>query len=170
MCIFLCLSNSCLLQSFRSQEFTKCIFDFYFVECHFFIRDCYIIFCKTDIGYFLAFASVKTIKFICAKSSCDLTSAVRSEVEEDNGITVIDCSRWLAISHNDSRYNKFIVNFLLIGCLNRIIWAFCLYAFTKSDGTISFFYTVPSVVTVHGIVTAHNRSNLSNTQFLHLLV
>ena len=53
-------------------------------------------------------------------------------------------------------HNTFVVRFL--HCLNHIS-SFLTYTVYKQ--VISFFYTFPTFVTVHSVITANDRSNLS---------
>ena len=106
----------------------------------------------------------KALEFWVNKTSGDLSCTVRTEVEENHAVLFFD----QAILIQNGRQHKFVGYFLCIGifdCLNRFGSGFTL---AINHSSICLFDTIPSVITIHCIVTAGNGCNLTNANFLHL--
>ena len=169
MCVLLCLSNSCLCHVVCRKEFTKCICNFCLVECNKFIRDRYIVLCETYISCLHTLSSVKSIKRIITKCSCDLSCSVRAEIEENHRILVFDRCNRSPISYNNSRHDKLICLSCIVRFLHCANSTFRLLSFSFYHCIVCKFYTIPSVIAVHCIITSHYRSHFSNTNFFHLV-
>ena len=76
----------------RRQIFAECIRNRYFLERDLLIWNRHVILREANIDYFLAGSAVKAVKLIAAEGTGDLSCAVRTEVEEDNGIAILDRS------------------------------------------------------------------------------
>ena len=170
MSIFLCLSDTGLFQTISCKKFSESIFNRYFVECHFCIWDSRIIFGKAYIGKIQSLLSCKSVKFICAERSGDLSGSVRTEVKEDHGIFILNGSYRFSIFYDHCRNDKFICLSFFIRSFYSAYRALCLNAFTFCQSFIRQLHTVPAVIPVHSIVTSHYRSNLSYAQFFHLVI
>ena len=169
MGIFFCFCNSCLCHIMGCKEFTKCICDTNFLKCNLLIRNSFIIFGKAHKFRLDSFCSFKSVKFICTECSCNFSCPVRTEIEENYGIAIFNCSCFFSGFCNDNRLYKFIRNICCIGsfhCLHRTL---CGFSFSFCHGKISLFHSVPSVISVHGIITSTDGSYLSNAKFFHLV-
>ena len=95
---------------------------------------------------------------LLSQYNSQLFGTVITVIEEDNYITFFDCSVAVGI-HN--RFDEFICNTCIIRLLHSLnhIGSFLTYAVYKQ--VISFFYTFPTFVTVHSVITADDRSNLA---------
>ena len=95
---------------------------------------------------------------LLSQYNSQLFGTVITIVEEDNYITFFDCSVAVGI-HN--RFDEFICNTCIIRLLHSLnhIGSFLTYAVYKQ--VISFFYTFPTFVAVHSVITADDRSNLA---------
>ena len=169
MGILLCLCNSGLGHIVVCQELAKSIVDGNLLKCYFLIWDCHIILCKAYEGCIDSLCSLKSVKFICTESPCDFSCPVRSEVKEYYGIAVLHLCYRSTILHNYSRLHKFICHICRIGILDCLNRALCLLACTFCDCPVCLLYSVPSVIPVHGIVASCHSSNLTDTDFLHLV-
>ena len=87
-----------------------------------------------------------------------LFGTVVTVVEEDHYITLFDCSVAVSVYNRFDEFvcHAFVVRFL--HCLNHIS---SFLAYTVYEQVVCFFYTFPTLVTVHCIITADDRSNLS---------
>ena len=91
-------------------------------ERNIFVRDRHIILSKAYIYNLLARAAVKAVKVITAERTGDLSCAIRTEIEEDNRISILNGCGRLAILHNNGRKHKLIRHAV------RIRICDCLYA------------------------------------------
>ena len=168
MCIFFCFCNTSLFQTIFCKELSKCICNFIFYKCNLFVFDCNIILCKANKCCLYSFSSFESCKFIIAKSSCNLSCSVRTEVKEDNRIIFFDCCKWCTIFYNDCWKYKFICHFIVIRCLNSCCSRLSCLAFSFNDCIVSFFHTIPTIITIHCVITSRYACNCSNTKFFHL--
>ena len=168
MCIFLCFCNTCLFQTVCSQILTECICNLFFDKCNQFIFDRNIIFCKAYKCCFYSVASLKSVKCVITESSCDLSCTIRTEVKENNRIIIFNRCNRFPVFNNNGRQNKFICCIFVVRSLDSFRSAYCLLAFTADKCTVCFLDTIPAVITIHSIVTSHNRCNFTYTDFFHL--
>ena len=169
MCIFLCFCDSCLCFAVICQKLSKGVMKLYFFESNLFIWNRYIVFTKAYIRNVFSRSSVKTGKFICTESSCDLSCTVRTEIKENNTVLILNRCNRCAVLTDHRRQNKFVCLFCCIRCSDCLDRAVCTNAFAKRKGFISSFHSIPAVVSVHDIITAANRCDFSDADFLHLL-
>ena len=167
MCILFCLCNTCLFQSISSKELTKCIGNLFFYKRNQLVRNGHIILCKTNICGVDSFSTIKSVKCIITECSCNLSCTIRTEIKEDHRIVIFDRSYRNSIFLYNSRKYKFIRYILIIRSLNAFCSTCSLLTFTKYECTVCFFYSIPSVVTVHYIITSHNRCHFTNADFCH---
>ena len=170
MCIFFCFCNTCLFHSICCQKFTKCIVNGYFMESNLFIWNRRIIFCKAYISQIQSFCSFKSCEFIIAECSCDFTCTIRTEVEEDNGIFILNQTDRFSFFYDYRRFYELICFVCCIRIFDCAYCTFCLNAFAFCHGFVSSLYTIPAIIAVHCIVTTHNRCYLSYTDFFHFII
>ena len=82
-----------------------------------------------------------------------LNRAVRTEVEENDRIIVLQRSYWLAVFNDYSRQYELIRFTVCIACFYDILCRLKLLALAVCDGVVCQFHTFPTVVTVHSVVT-----------------
>ena len=167
MSIFLSLSDSCLSLAIVCKELSKCIGKLYFMKCNGFVWNGSIVFCETYISYVLSCASVKSVELICTECSGNLSCTVWTEVKEDNGIVILYGCSWSTIFHDYSRNYKLVRYVFCIRCINCCNSAVCCLANTFCNCFICFFYTIPTIVTIHCIVTSVDGCDFTNTDFFH---
>ena len=171
MGIFLCLSNSRLSLPVGSKELTKSILDQLFLECNQLVRDRLVIVDEADICGVDPLRSRKSCKLVITECAGHLSCAVRTEVEEDHGIIVLNGSDRISIfSCHDSRNNELICLSVIVGRLNQFRRGCSLIALACCQCLIRKLHTVPAVVTVHRVVTSHNGCHLADTELFHLLL
>ena len=165
MCILLGFCNSQLGLSALAQIFAQCHVQLFRRISNGYIRHGCIILCHAnEMQWEEALLPCKALEFWVNKTSGDLSCTVRTEVEENHAVLFFD----QAILIQNGRQHKFVGYFLCIGifdCLNRFGSGFTL---AINHSSICLFDTIPSVITIHCIVTAGNGCNLTNANFLHL--
>ena len=149
------------------QIFSKCIGDLYLMECYQFIWNGCIVFGKAYISHIQSLSSVESIKLITAECSCDLSCTVRTEIEEDNRVLVLNSSVWFTILFQICRNHELICLLIVIRFLDCFYDIICSYAFSFYQCIVSQLYTNPAIVTVHRIVTSHNRNHFADTDLFH---
>ena len=95
-----------------------------------------------------------------------LLSTVITEVDEDNDVTLLDCSIYRRVV---DRLDKLVCHTLCIACLNRFNHVSSLYTLAFNEQVVCFLHTVPTLVTVHCIETTNDRSNMCAICVTHLL-
>ena len=96
-----------------------------------------------------------------------LNRAVRTEVEENDRIIVLQRSYWLAVFNDDSRQYELIRFTVCIACFYDILCRLKLLAFAVCDGVVCQFHTFPTVVTVHCVVATGNSRNFAQSDLFH---
>ena len=169
MCIFFCFSNTNLSHIMSCKIFTESIVKLYFVECNFFVPDCFIIICKAYISEVQFLCTCKSLEFIITECSGDLSCPVRTEVEEYNRIFILNSCNWFTVFFDNSRKYKFVCLVVIVRslyCCNRIC---SLNAFSFCKSLICELYTIPAVISVHCIITSGDHTNFANTDLVHLV-
>ena len=151
-----------------SQELAEGIGNLFFVEGYQLVGNGLIVISEAYVYQIHPLSSLKSVKFVIAESAGDLSCTVRTEVKEDNGVMLLNQSHRLSILCNHRGNHKLIVLFFIVGSLDSGRSAYSSSALSLSQGIIGQLYTVPVFVPVHGIITAHNRSNFAYAQLLHL--
>ena len=91
MRIFFGFCDTKLLHSQGRNVFTQCVFQSVRRECNFYIRHFRIILRHADVLQILhGFAAFKSVKISICERTGDFAGTVRTEVEHDDCITVID--------------------------------------------------------------------------------
>ena len=152
------------------KEFAEGIGDLDLRECDLLIGDGHVIICEAAVEDLLARPSVELVELIHAEASGDLSGTVRTEIEEDDGIAVLDGADRLAVFHGDCRNHELIRNAVRIGILYSVNAAGSGNAFTQSKSPVSLLDAVPAVVAVHRIVAAGNNADFTDTQLIHLVL
>ena len=154
-----------------SKELTESILDRLFLECDKFVRDRLIVVDEADICGVDSLLSRESCKLVIAERAGHLSCTVRAEVEEDHGIVVPDGSDGISIlaCHN-SRNDELICLSVIVGCLDQFRRGCSLITLARCQCLIRKLHTVPAVITVHRIVTSHNRCHLADTELFHLLL
>ncbi len=125
--IFLCLSDTNLCHIMSCKVFAKCILKKYFVEGNQFVLDCLIIVCKTYICEVKFLCSLEAFELVIAECSGDLTCTVRTEVEEYNGIFVLNgCNRFAVFFDYGSGVRIHLSCQHFVGSLNCLLQRLCL--------------------------------------------
>ena len=88
--------------------------------------------------------------------------------EENDRILVLNSSIWFAILFQICRNNELICLLIVIRLLNCLYNIVCSHAFALYQRFISQFYTIPAVISVHSIVTSHDRNHFTDTDLFHL--
>ena len=122
MCILLCLGNSGLGHMVLCKELPECLLDLRLRESDMLVRDCDIIVGEAGVVNLLARSSVKLIEIIHAEASGQLSCTIRTEIEEDDRIAILDRGNRLAILHHNRRDDELIGHSICIGILH------CLHA------------------------------------------
>ena len=95
----------------------------------------------------------------------DLPGPVRAEIEEDDAVVVGDGP----VGITDHRFHKFVGDALFIGLFYRVHRVGVVNgALAVDHGVIGLFHPVPTLVPVHGVITAHNRGDFAHADFLAL--
>ena len=98
-------------------------------------------------------------KIALRQGLCDFPATVCSKIETDHHILIQNGSKWFIIGVGEnSGLNKFVCNVLCIAvlyCLHRIVSKL---SFSIDQRIIRKLYTLPTVITVHGIVTTTDGS------------
>ena len=169
MCILLSLSETKLLLTAFCKVLTECIGDMLLLESDCLVRDCLIVILETYISC-LDEWTIKACKLIITECTGNLTCTVRTEVKEDDRIILFYNRNRLAIFHDNGWKNELIGYILCIRishCLNSVLSK---HTLSLCQRIISLLYTIPVVVTIHRIVTSRQRSDLTNANFIHLIL
>ena len=89
----------------------------------------------------------------------NFTAPVRTKVETNDGITIFNGGQWNSIFHDHRRQDEFISNISGIGTLYGFCCTGSFTTLAMNQGIISKFYPFPTVVTVHGKITAADCCN-----------
>ena len=154
VCIFFCLSDTSLCHVMSCQVLAECVFDLLFYECYQFVSDSFIVIGEAYKSYIQFFLTCETFKIIIAECSCDLTGTVRTEVEEYNGIFILHGCNRFTLFFDNGRQNELICLFCIVGSLYSFCSICSFYAFTLCHCFECQFYTIPTVISIHCIVTS----------------
>ena len=98
----------------------------------------------------------------------DLSCTVWTEVKEDHRIIVLDRCNWLSVFYYCKWLYELICLAVIVRSLDSCSCTFCRLSFALRHHVICFFYTIPSLITVHGIETSHNSRYLAYAKLCHL--
>ena len=170
MSIFLSLCNTSLLHVVSCQPLTKGICDSNLVESHLLVRDGRIIIREAYKSHILSCSPVKAFEIIITEGSGNLSCTVGTEVKEDNRIPILYGGNRLAIFNYHSGLYELVSFISVIGFLDSADSAGCRQTLAFSNSIICKLHAIPVIVSVHGIITPHNRSNPADTYLLHLCI
>ncbi len=98
-------------------------------------------------------AAGETIEVAVDKGAGNFPGAVGAEVHKDNRVTVVNRAAGLAVGLNNRGGDKFVVLVALVGggqCLSGTVVT--VLAFRFGQQAVGFFYAVPAVISVHGVI------------------
>ena len=171
MSVFLSLRDTGLRHVVLCKILAEGLRDLHLRECDLLVRDRYIIIGEAGIEDLLPRSSVKLVKIILdAEAAGDLTCAVRTEVEEDDGIAVLDGRDRLAVFHDYCRNNELVRNALLVRILDRLYAGSRRNAFTQRQRTVCLLNAVPAVVAVHRVISSGDHAKLTDADLIHLVL
>ena len=170
VCIFLGLGDTCLRHMVRRQELSKRVLNLFLLERNQLVPDRLIVIGKAYKRQVKFLLSRKSGKSLIAECTGDLSCTVRTEVEENDGIAILNRGNRLAVLLYIERYDELIVYLFIIGCLNACTRTFCLLTLCLCQHIVSFLDTIPVFITVHRIVASHHGSHLADAKLLHLLL
>ncbi|MNC29076.1 hypothetical protein D3C75_773130 [compost metagenome] len=114
-------------------------------------------------------ATVEALEVFVGEHQGQLNGTVGTEVEENDGIVGLHFSQRLAFAvHNDGRQHELVVDGLFVIFLNGLNRIGMGRAFAVHHSAAGFLHALPALVTVHGIITALDSSDVANTQLLSL--
>ena len=173
MSILLSFSDSELSFAHLSHIFTEGVFESLRLECYMNIGHCSIV---LSHAYIVereeAVLSFEAVECFVNEGSCDFSCSVRTEVEEYNAVVSLD---FTVFSKNCGK-NEFVSEVFtfsvdcFVALLNGFYAAFSLNAFTVNHSSVSLAYSVPTVVSVHCIISAHYGCNFAKTDFSELFI
>ena len=108
-----------------------------------------------------ALFALKALKVRIDKGSGDFTRSVGAEVVEDNAVVWFNSRAAV----NDDRDNKLIGNAVCVAVPDRLNGAGSLNAFAVNQSRVCLFNTLPAVISVHSVVSAHYSGNLAYADF-----
>ena len=150
------------------QPFPEGIGNRYLVERHFLIGDSGIIIAEAHKGDILSGTPVKPLEIVIAESPGDLSGAVRPEIEEYHGISVLHHCHRLAVLHRHRGLYKLICLLPVVGLLDAADAAGGSQPLSPGHGIIGQLHPVVIIIPVHGIIAAHYRSDPAHADLLHL--
>ena len=163
--ILFSFSNSELLEAALGNVFAENICKLCWLECNMNILEAFVILCEADVVRLDNAVAVKAA-FVLCEGCCDFTCSVRTEVEEDNGVVRCKtCVSW--IYH---WLEEFVCYAFFIALFDRCDKVVCLFAFHLCDSVISKLKTLPALVSVHSIESAHDSSNCAASLLLHIVL
>ena len=156
MSIFFCFCCSKLVNAVSFQNITENIYKMFFRKCY---RESkvFIIACHCYItNIFKNFLSVESVKIFKHKSFGNFSCSVRSVVEENNRIVIVNSAFF---TPDNSRKNEFIIVASCIRCFYTFTCGCSMFTLTKKKCVITFFNSIPAVISVHYIISADNCCN-----------
>ena len=110
----------------------------------------------------------KGIQLVQAEGLGDLPGPVRTEVEEDDRVAVLNERQGLAVLLDHRRQHKLIGDAVVIGVLEGLHRVGLRHPFPLGQGHIAFLDPVPAVVPVHRVVAAMDGGHGPDPDLLHL--
>ena len=107
------------------------------------------------------FLTFKSIKVCIYKGTGNFTCTVRTEVEHDDRISVMDETICCIAAYG--RENELVGFTALICCFYCFHAVYSLMAFAKGQRIIRLHHTFPALVTVHSIITSGNYAHMADT-------
>ena len=135
------------------------------LECDIYVGHGSVVLSHAHIVYLEeAVFALKAAELGVYKGACDLTRSVGTEVVEDHAVVLF----YGVAALDDSGYHELVCHAVVIAVLNSLNGAALLDALAVYDGAVRLFYALPAVISVHGVVAAHDGSYLAYADFLAL--
>ena len=167
--IFLSLGSVQLLLALTREVFTKGVFDVLFGEQDVYTSERSVVWSHAIVLQSGDGLHALFLHILLSEHNGELLGTVVTEIDEDDNVALLNQSVDRSIV---DRLDKFVGNTLVIAFLHGLYHVGGLLANTLHDEVVTFLHTLPALVAVHRIETAHDRSNGSIVLFalcLHLL-
>ena len=113
---------------------------------------------------------VKSRKTALSEGTCHFTSPVGTEVEEYHGVAVFHRCNGFAVLGDYGRQHEFVRYTFGVTCIECLNGVGCsAFANAQSKHVVGLFHTVPTVVSVHGVVSAAHGCDFAELQLLHVV-
>ena len=109
--------------------------------------------------------SFKAVEVVVDEGPCDLPCSVGTEVEHDHRVMV----SYDALFSEGYRNEELVVGVSFVGSIDGSVRAFCGRAVSYGHGVISLLHALPSLVSVHRVVSSGYNADLSETDLFHVL-
>ena len=158
MSVLFCFSDMKLFQTFGCQIFTQSIHYVLLIKQYMnsfersVIRS-HTVVLQSGYGMHSRFRHI-----LLGKNHGQFFGTVVTIIKENNHITFFDRTIYIGICN---RFDKFIGNPFIIRLLHSLDHIRRFFSHTVHQQIISFFYTLPTFITVHSIVTSDDRSYLT---------
>src|SRR5699024_6510591 len=107
-----------------------------------------------------AVAALEAVESIVHEDAGHLTGTVGAEVHEDDGVALLDA----AALAGDAGNHELVGDVVLVAVLDGFLGAGGVVTLAVDKGSVGLFLTIPVLVTVHGVVTAGDGSDLADAQ------
>ena len=169
MRVLLRLGDPGLLHALGRQPLAEGIGDIDLLEGDLLVGDLGIVVLEADVEDLFPGAAVKLAELVVAEAVSDLPGAVRAEIEEDDGVAVLDHGHRLTVLHDDRGLDELIRLVAVIGSLDGLRGAGRREALALRQSVIGDLDAVVVVVPVHRIVAAADHGDLTDADLLHLV-
>src|SRR5205085_6396324 len=118
---------------------------------------------ETDEVYVRAFGHGEGIEAGNGERACDLARAVGAEVEEDNGVAVLNRRNgFTAFACDDDGFDKLVGHAALVRSFDRRDGIGRAFAFAVDQHLVSAFGAFPTLVSIHRVVAPADRRDLAD--------
>ena len=102
--------------------------------------------------------ALEAVEIVIDKGTGDLTRSVGTEVVEDDAVVRFDS----VAAGDDGRQHELVGHAVVIAVLHRLYGIGLLYALAVDDRGIRLFDALPAIISVHGVVTSADGSDLAD--------
>ena len=162
--IFLCFRNSDLGFPRTFQNLTHCFLKNILIKNNFYILERFIIIRQSHIIQVQLFHSIFW-KVLLREHFGNFATPVCTEIETNDHIVVFDFGNRKMILNTYNRFDKLIGHILIIRILNCLNEIFGFFSYPIYHHIISQLHTLPTLVSVHRIITTNHRSQFSGCGF-----
>ena len=166
MSVFLGLGNPELLETLVGDILAEGVFKRLGLECYMDVRHGCVVLSHADIIEALELLSLEAAECGVDKGSGDLSRSVGAEVKENDRVVILDGNGFF----RDCGHDKFIGHVVCVGFLQHLAGAVEFNALALGHGLVSLDDSLPAVVSVHGVVSAHDGCDLAHAYLVALLV
>ncbi len=177
MRVLLGLRKTKLCVSLVCKPLAEGIGDLDFLERYFLVRDGLVIILEADILHIEALSAraslqfVKLVEIIITEAVRDLTCSVGTEIEENDRVSILDGGYRCSVLFEDNRRADELIRFVLvIGLRDRLVRRVSSDALALRERIIRIGDTVVVIVPVHCVITSGDHRDLSDAEFLHLIL